>query len=212
MNMSILVRARVRVPAGLQLANAFQHVNDSRNRREHTGDDHDEGERQKSQLQHHPCDRAHLANGRDLSGPARFHFHFVADEIMENDRADEDHRVARDDENGKPDRKFSVGGIVLAPIADAQRDDAAQKESFVRERIENHAQRAALFVTARDVAVQAVADRRDKKNDDRREAHPFLRIVPLDALAVINRHRHERWDHQDPRDGDLVRSGHRELL
>src|SRR5256886_14684817 len=144
--MSILVTARWRLPASLQLANALQYVNDARDESEHARHHHDKGEGKKAQLQHHPRDRAHLANGGDFSGPARFHFHFVADEIMENDRADQDDRVAGNDEDRKPNRKFSVVGIGFAPVADAESNNATQEQAFVRDWIENCAEGAALFV------------------------------------------------------------------
>src|SRR5438132_6470565 len=68
----------------LQLADAFDDINHTRNEGEDSRHDHDKPQRQKSQLQHHPCDRAHLTNGRDLARPTWFHAHFVADEIMED--------------------------------------------------------------------------------------------------------------------------------
>src|SRR5947207_1878855 len=37
-------------------------------------------------------------------------------------------------------------------------------------------------------------------------------LLPLDAFAIINRHRYERRDHQDPHNGDLVRSSHGPLI
>src|SRR5947208_582793 len=82
----------------------------------------------------------------------------------------------------KPPRKSAVIGIDFAPIADAQRDDAAEQQPLVRNRIENRAECAALFVAARDVSVESVADRCDQKNRDGGEALPLQRRAALNAL------------------------------
>src|SRR4029077_3293959 len=111
----------------LQLAEAFDDIDHPGNEGEYSRHRHDEPQRQKSQLQHHPRNRAHLTNGRDLTRPTRFHPHFVADEIMQDGRADQNDRVAGNDQNGEPYRKFSVIGIALAPISNAQGDDTAQE-------------------------------------------------------------------------------------
>src|SRR5882724_3280754 len=84
----------VRVTFGLQLADAFHDVDHPGNEGEDSRHHHDEPQRQKSQLQHHPRDRAHLTNSRDFSRPTWFHAHFVADEIMQDGRADQNDRVA----------------------------------------------------------------------------------------------------------------------
>ena len=84
----------VGVTFGLQLPDASDHINHAGNKGEDSRHDHDEPQRQKSQLQHHPCDRAHLTNGRNLARPTWFHPHFVADEIMQDGRADQNDSVA----------------------------------------------------------------------------------------------------------------------
>src|SRR5437773_3446953 len=127
------------VTFGLQLPDAFDDINHTRNEDEDSRHDHDEPQRQKSQLQHHPRDRAHLTNSRHLARPTWFQPHFVADEIMQNSGTDQNYRVARNDENREPYRKFSVIGIALAPIGNAQGDDAAQQQTFVGDRVENNA-------------------------------------------------------------------------
>src|SRR5207249_11572079 len=104
----------------LQLADAFDNIDQPRNEGEDSRNDHDKPQRQKSQLQHHPRDCAHLTNSRDLARPTWFHPHFVADEIMQDGRADQNDRVAGNDENREPHWKFSVVGIALAPIGNAQ--------------------------------------------------------------------------------------------
>ena len=111
---------------GLELAHAVHHINHAGDERENSRDGDDENERKKMQLQHDPTDRAHLANGCNLSGPDRFHPHFIADEIVQDPSADQDYRVPRDDKNREPCRKSAVIGIDFAPIANAQRDDAAE--------------------------------------------------------------------------------------
>src|SRR5207244_2319308 len=78
--------------------------------------DHDEPQREKSQLQHHPCDRAHLTNRRNLTGPTWFHPHFVANEIMQDGGTDQNDRVARNDENREPYWKFSIIRNALAIV------------------------------------------------------------------------------------------------
>src|SRR5450755_1252566 len=128
---------------------------------------------------------------------------------MKHRAADHNDRVARDDEDGKPCRKFSVMLVARAPVADAERNEAAQQESLVRDRIENHAERAALIVTPRDVAIEAVTDGREEKDRDGSEALPILRAAFLNALPIINRQRHEYRDHQDPDHGDFVGGCHR---
>ena len=124
-------------------------------------------------LQHHPGDSAHLADGCYFSGPTWFYTHFIADEILQDPGADQDYRVPSDDQNREPRRKSAVLGIDLAPVADAQSDDAAQQQAFVRDRIENRSERAPLFVAARNVSIESVAHSRDQKNRDRGETLPF---------------------------------------
>src|SRR5260370_711462 len=51
--------------------------------------------------------------------------------------ANEDDGIARDDKDWEPCRESPVIRINLAPAADAQRDDAAQKQAFVSNWIEN---------------------------------------------------------------------------
>ena len=67
----------------------------------------------------------------------RFHLH-VTVEQMQDDSADENNGVARNDENRKPRREVAIIGIV-APVADAQSDDAAEQQAFVGNRIEDDA-------------------------------------------------------------------------
>src|SRR5436309_2418783 len=117
----------VGVTFGLQLPDAFDDINHTRNEGEDPRHDHDEPQRQKSQLQHHPRDRAHLTNGRHLTRPTWFHPHFVADEIMQDGGTDQNNRVAGNDENREPCRKFSVIGIALTPIGNAQSNDATKE-------------------------------------------------------------------------------------
>src|SRR5437868_6592831 len=92
---------------------------------------------------------------------------------MQHTRADENHSISRDNENGKPGWKSSVFGIDIAPIADAQRDDGAQEQAFVRNRIENCAERASLFITTCDISIESVAYSCDQKNRDRGKTLPF---------------------------------------
>src|ERR1700687_2632226 len=110
------------------------------------------------QLQQHPRDRAHLADSRNFTGPVRFHFHFAVEQ-MQDDCAHENDSIARDDENWEPRGKSSIIRIELAPVRDAQRDDAAEEQALVRDRIENYAKRAALIVMPRDIAIEPVANR-----------------------------------------------------
>jgi hypothetical protein len=160
-------------------------------------------------LQHHPGDSAHLADGCYFSGPTWFYPHFVADEIVQDPGADQDYRVPRNHQNREPRRKPAVLGIDLAPVADAQSNDAAQQQTLVRDWIENRAERAPLFVAAGDVTIESVAHGSDQKNGDGGETLPFERLAALNALTIINRHGDERRDHQNARNGDLVGSRHR---
>src|SRR5438876_9736594 len=136
--MSILIPAGVRMSFGLQLADAIHHVNHAGDQSEKSRDDADEKQRKKTQLEHHPPDSAHLANGRNFTGPIRFD-EYLAVQQMQNNRAYEDDSVPRDHENRKPSREPSVFRINLAPVADAQCDNAAQEQTFVGDWIENHA-------------------------------------------------------------------------
>ena len=69
--------------------------------------------------------------------------------------------IARDNEDREPGWESAVLRIDIAPITDAQCDDAAQKQSFVGDRIENDSKRTPLIVATRDVSIQSVADCRD---------------------------------------------------
>jgi hypothetical protein len=129
-------------------------------------------------------------------------------EQIKDDCAHEDYGVTRDDENGKPRREPSIIRINVAPVADAQRNDAAQKQALIGERIENDSQRTPLVIMACNIAIQTITDCRYHENGDCSITHPFKRRAMVDALAVINGHRHKNRNHQNPNDGDLVGSGH----
>src|SRR5437762_6048056 len=133
--------------------------------------------------------------------------HFAVQQVQYT-RADENHGIARDNENGKPGWKSSVIGINIAPIADAQCNDGAQEQAFISNRIENRAERAPLFVTTRDISIEPVAYGCDQKNRDRGKTLPFERGAALDALAIIDSHRDEYRNHQDPNHRDFVGSRH----
>ncbi len=123
--MTDLIGSRVRVSLGLQLPHALHHINDAGHESEDSGDNDDKGEWKETQLQHDPRNRAHLADSGGFSGPARFYFHFISNEKMQNQSTDENYGITRDHEHGKPDRKFSVIRIALTPVADAERNDSA---------------------------------------------------------------------------------------
>ena len=89
---------------------------------------------------------------------------------------DQDHGVAADHENREPGGKSSVLRIDVAPVADAQGNDATQEQAFVRDRIEDDTEGALLVVTARDIAVETVARGGDEKDHDRRVTLPFERL------------------------------------
>src|SRR5664279_3096685 len=127
---------------------------------------------------------------------------------MKHRAANHNDYIARDDKNGKPYRKFSVMLVARAPIADAEGNDAAEQKSFVGDRVQNHSERAALIVTARDVAIETVTGGREEKDHDGGKALPILRATFLDALPIINRQRDEYRDHQDPDHGDFVGGCH----
>src|SRR5581483_4729170 len=115
---------------------------------------------------------------------------------------------ACDDDHREPHGKASVFRIGLAPIADTQGDDAAQKQTFVRDWIKIYSESASLVEPTRNVAIQSIAYRSENKNNDRCVALPFERLASFYALAIIDGHRHKRGDHQDPHHGDLIGSGH----
>ena len=75
------------VAFGLQLAHTIHYVNDAGHECENSGDDDNEEQGKKMQLQHHPRDRAHLANSRNFAGPIWFHLHLAVKQ-MQDTRAD----------------------------------------------------------------------------------------------------------------------------
>src|SRR6185503_9791157 len=87
----------------------------------------------------------------------------------------------------------------------------AQEQALVRDRIQDDAESALLVVAAGNVAIESIADRRDKKNHDRGVTLPFLGLSAFDALAVIERHEDESRDHQNPDESDLIRRRHGRL-
>src|SRR5205823_14315695 len=99
---------------------------------------------------------------------------------------DQNDHVARYDEDGKPCGKFSVMRVAWAPVVDAERNDASEQQSFVGDRIEDHAKGAALIVASRDVAIEAVTDGREEKDRDGGQALPILRAAFLNAWPTIN--------------------------
>src|SRR5438132_11485392 len=101
--MSILIPAGVRMSFGLQLADAIHHVNHAGDQSENSRDDDDEEQRKKTQLQHHPPDSAHLANGRNFTGPIRFD-EYLAVQQMQNNRVYEDESVSLHHQNVNTNR------------------------------------------------------------------------------------------------------------
>ena len=156
---------------------------------------------EKIELEHVARDRDHLQRGRDLAGPTRLDPHRTIQHVQ-RDRTRHDDDIARDDEQGKPHGKLET------PVAQAERDDAREEQTFVGDWVEDFAKTAALIVAARDVAVDAVARRGDEKDGGREPALPFHRSARDHAATVVNRHHHEKRDHQDPGNGDFVGRGH----
>ncbi len=101
----------------------------------------------------------------------------LAVEEMKHRAADHDDGVAADHEHREPGGKSSVLRIDVAPVADAQRDDSAEEQALVRDRIEDDAERALLVVTTRDIAIETVARGGDEKDHDRGVALPFERLT-----------------------------------
>src|SRR5206468_10412885 len=101
--------------------------------------------------------------GRHFSSPIWFHLNLAIKQIK-NHCAHQDYGVTRDDENGKPRREPSIIRINVAPVADAERNDTAQKQALVGERIENDSQRTPLVIMACDIAVQTITDRSEHEN------------------------------------------------
>ena len=159
-------------------------------------------------LKHDPADRDHLTDRRHLAGPARSYFHFVTDKHVQNGGPNENNRVPRDHNDREPGGELAIIWVNPAPVADTERDDAAEKQSFIRNRIENGPELAALFVTARNITIEPVACGGDQKNYNRGVSLPFERVTALDALPVIYRHQNKRRNHENPDDGYLVGGGH----
>ena len=195
------------VPCRLQLPDAICHINDPGDRRENASRNYNIEQGNQTQLQHHPTDGDHLQNSRYFSSPVWFHVHF-SNEQIQHARADEKNGIARNYKNREPGRKTAVAGVELAPVTDAQADDGAKEQTLVGNWIKNDSQRTPLIVTARDISVQAVAQCGDQENRDGSEAFPLCWRAVLNALTIVNRHRDEGRNHQNPDDGDLVGRGH----
>src|SRR5438552_17442636 len=127
---------------------------------------------------------------------------------MQNNRAYEDDGVPRDHENRKPSREPSVFRINLTPVTDAECENAAQEQTFVRDWIEDHSERTALVVPPGHIAIEPVADGGEQEDHDRGKPLPLEWFAALDALAIINRQGHDHRDHQNPDHGDFVGSRH----
>src|SRR5678815_97295 len=89
------VLCRVRVAFSLQLAHAIHYVNHARQEREKSSANHNVKQRNKAELQHHPSNRDHLADSRNLTRPPWFDLHFAVEKIQ-NGGADENDGIARD--------------------------------------------------------------------------------------------------------------------
>src|SRR5438094_191688 len=71
-----------------------------------------------------------------------------------------------------PSFNFSSGepkwnGFQILPMLKTQDHNARNEQQFVRQRIENRPEFAALVVAPRNVAVHPIANRRDRKSQDR---------------------------------------------
>src|ERR1700686_1158309 len=129
-----LSQLRVRVAFCGQLPYAITHVDRAGDEgKEARGDDQIE-QRKKMHLQHDPRDRGHLQKRRHFPRPAWPPAHSSVQDV-EHRTADDDHDVARDHEHGEPDGKLARARIARAPVADAQRDNSAQEQALVRDRI-----------------------------------------------------------------------------
>ena len=153
------------------------------------------------QLQHHPSDCNHLQSRGRLPPRARPHFEMTI-EMLQYHTANDNYRIARNDENGKPKRER------VGPFAQAQRDDCSQQQPLICNGIKHGSKRTSLTEPPGDPSIQAIRYRSDEKDDDRSPPLPLLRPSLLDTSSVVNGEEHEDWDQQNPRNCDLVGQCH----
>ena len=95
------------------------------------------------------------------------------------------------------------------PVGEGEGDDPGQQQAFVGNGIEYYPEAAALVVMPCNVAVEAIAYRGKREEENGRHPLPFLRMPALHPAPVIDRHHHEHRDHEDAGQGDFIGGGHR---
>jgi len=93
----------------------------------------------------------------------------------------------------------------ITPVLEAQENDRRNQQEFVRKRVENGAELAALVLSPGDIAIHAVADSSDCETENR---HSIVQV--LACIRVIEDFDHENRDQQDAQNRDFVSGGHEE--
>src|SRR5208337_4608806 len=109
-------------------------------------------------VQQNPSDHDHLKHRGDFAKDARTDLD-LADGEPDDGNADEQQQIAPDDGAGEPQGNLSE----IRTVIKAQEDNARYEQQLVCERVQNCAELALLVVTAGDVTVHAVQNRRDGK-------------------------------------------------
>jgi hypothetical protein len=139
------------------------------------------------------------------AGPVRPDLAFAARQVVHQEGAHDGGNVAEDDQEREPVREM------LAPRGERQSDDGGEQQRFVRQRIEDRAEAAALVEAPRDIAVQHIAERRESDGENGAPAVALVRRAIGHALPVIDRKPDEDRDEQDAEYGDLGGERHGQI-
>src|SRR5262249_11708808 len=147
---SFWTRSRMCAQLPRAIPNIKQTGNTSANRRSKEPD----SKPSRIPLQQHPQDNNHLQDCSDFANHSRANFQFY-NRHLDNEHSREHQNVQNNDCSSKPERN----GFETWSMFEAQNDNARDKQQFIRERVQNCTQLAALVVSTCDVAIDAITDR-----------------------------------------------------
>jgi len=117
---------------------------------------------------------------------------------MNDAEPDEQDQITPDDGARQPKRNTAEMRTV-----ETEQDHARNQQEFIRQRVKDRTQLTPLVVTPCDISIDAVADRRNRERKHRQQPMHFLAV-----LAVIKHFHNEKWNEENPQDGDFIRGRH----
>jgi hypothetical protein len=154
-------------------------------------------------LQAGPRHGDHEEGGAGLSGPMRFDFDLMIEEVQHSDAAPYDGIT----DNDKP-REPNWDRPILAPLENREDNDGGENEQFVRDGIEDRSQFGAFVKAAREESVQEISQGGDRKDGDGPPPNGLVADPILKALCVVDGQDRENRDQKEPEHRDIGGGSH----